>query len=114
MVGCWKGHKRAHTLPYFAAHTADWGTPSAQAYRGHAIHEIPPNGQGVSALMALGMLEHFDLARRACDSVAVQHLEIETMKLAFADAYRYVSDPRTMPFPARSLLDRDDLSRRAQ
>jgi len=108
-----QAHDGGHTLADFAAHTADWVAPLAQQYRGHAIHEIPPNGQGVSALMALGMLEHFDLAQRACDSIAVQHLEIEAMKLAFADAYRYVSDPRTMPFPASSLLDRDYLSARA-
>ena len=52
----------AHTLADFAAHEADWVTPLAQDYRGFTVHEIPPNGQGVSALMALGMLDHFDLA----------------------------------------------------
>jgi gamma-glutamyltranspeptidase/glutathione hydrolase len=104
----------AHTLADFAAHEADWVTPLAKAYRGFTVHEIPPNGQGVSALMALGMLEHFDIARHACDSVAAQHLEVEAMKLAFADAYRYVSDPRTMPFPGAALLDRDYLAARAR
>ena len=104
----------AHTLADFAAHEADWVTPLAQDYRGFTVHEIPPNGQGVSALMALGMLEHFDLARHACDSVAAQHLEVEAMKLAFDDAYRYVSDPRTMPFPGTALLDRDYLAARAR
>ncbi len=109
-----QAHGGAHVLADFASHEADWVTPLAQDYRGFTIHEIPPNGQGVSALMALGMLERFDLASRACDSVAVQHLEVEAMKLAFADAYRYVSDPRTMPFPATSLLDRAYLSARAK
>jgi gamma-glutamyltranspeptidase/glutathione hydrolase len=104
----------AHTLADFAAHEADWVTLLAQDYRGFTVHEIPPNGQGVSALMALGMLEHFDLARHACDSIAAQHLEVEAMKLAFADAYRYVSDPRTMPFPGVALLDRDYLAARAR
>ena len=104
----------AHTLADFSAHEADWVTPLAQDYRGFTVHEIPPNGQGVSALMALGMLGHFDLARHACDSVAAQHLEVEAMKLAFADAYRYVSDPRTMPFGGAALLDRDYLAARAR
>jgi gamma-glutamyltranspeptidase/glutathione hydrolase len=104
----------AHTLADFAAHQADWVTPLAQDYREFTVHEIPPNGQGVSALMALGMLGQFDLAGRECDSVAVQHLAIESMKLAFADSYRYVSDPRTMPLPASSLLDRDYLAARAR
>ena len=103
-----------HTLADFAAHEADWVTALAQDYRGFTVHEIPPNGQGVSALMALGMLEHFDFANHACDSVAVQHLQIEAMKLAFADAYRYVSDPRTMKVSAAALLDRDYLAARAQ
>jgi gamma-glutamyltranspeptidase / glutathione hydrolase len=104
----------AHTLADFAAHEADWVTPLAQAYRGFSVHEIPPNGQGVAALMALGMLEHFELRGTPCDSVAVQHLQVEAMKLAFADASRYVSDPRTMPFPAAALLDRTYLASRAR
>ena len=104
----------AHTLADFAAHEADWVVPLAQNYRGFTVHEIPPNGQGVSALMALGMLEHFDLSPHACDSVAAQHLEVEAMKLAFADSYRYVSDPRTMPFPGTALLDRKYIAARAQ
>ena len=57
------------------------------------MHEIPPNGQGIAALMALGMLESFDIGALPPDSVASQHLQIEAMKLAFADAHRYVSDP---------------------
>ena len=76
----------------FAAHTIDWVTPLALDYRGVTVHEIPPNGQGIAALIALGILEHFDLASLPPDSVASQHLQIEAMKLAFADANRYVSD----------------------
>jgi gamma-glutamyltranspeptidase/glutathione hydrolase len=104
----------AHVLEDFATHRADWVMPLAQDYRGVTVHEIPPNGQGVSALMALAMLDHFDLARLGPDSVAAQHLQVEAMKLGFADAYRYVSDPRTMPFPPTSLLDRDYIAARAQ
>jgi gamma-glutamyltranspeptidase / glutathione hydrolase len=104
----------AHTAADFAAHEAYWVTPLGHDYRGHTVHEIPPNGQGISALMALGMLQHFDLARHACDSVAAQHLQIEAMKLAFADAYRYVSDPGTMSVSSADLLDRDYLAARAR
>ncbi len=114
MVAHSRASNGAHTLADFAAYEADWVTPLGQDCRDMAVHEIPPNGQGVSALMALGMLEHFDLAGRPCDSVAVQHLEIEAMKLAFADAYRYVSDPRTMTVSPSSLLDRDYLAARAR
>jgi gamma-glutamyltranspeptidase/glutathione hydrolase len=114
MVAHSRAAQGAHTLADFAAHEADWVTPLAQDYRGFTVHEIPPNGQGVSALMALGMLGHFDLAHHAADSVVAQHLQVEAMKLAFADAYRYVSDPRTMPFPGAALLDRAYLAARAR
>jgi gamma-glutamyltranspeptidase/glutathione hydrolase len=114
MVNASQSAHGAHTLADFAAHEADWVAPLAQDYRGFTVHEIPPNGQGVSALMTLGMLGDFDLAGQACDSIAVQHLLVEAMKLAFADSYRYVSDPRTMPFPVTALLDRDYLAARAK
>jgi gamma-glutamyltranspeptidase/glutathione hydrolase len=73
----------------------------AQDYRGHTLHEIPPNGQGIAALMALGILEHFDLAALPVDGTASQHLQIEAMKLAFADVYRYVAEPRSMRLTPR-------------
>jgi gamma-glutamyltranspeptidase/glutathione hydrolase len=104
----------AHTLADFASHEADWVTPVAQDYRGCTVHEIPPNGQGISALMALAILRHFDLASLPPDSVASQHLQIEAMKLAFADAYRWISDPRTMPFPASALLEPAYIASRAR
>jgi gamma-glutamyltranspeptidase/glutathione hydrolase len=104
----------AHTLADFADHVADWVTPVAQDYRGVTVHEIPPNGQGISALMALAILGHFDLASLPPDSVAAQHLQIEAMKLAFADAYRWIGDPRTMPFPASALLNPSYIASRAR
>lgn len=104
----------AHALEDFATHTADWVTPLALDYRGVTVHEIPPNGQGIAALMALGILENFDLASMLPDSPAAQHLMIEAMKLGFADAYRYVSDPSTMSVSSDALLDRQYLARRAK
>jgi gamma-glutamyltranspeptidase/glutathione hydrolase len=104
----------AHTLEDFASHACDWVTPLAHDYRGYTVHEIPPNGQGIAALMALGIVETFDYRRHAVDSVEVQHLQIEAMKLAFADAYRYVSDPRTMTVTPAQLLDRGYLAARAR
>src|SRR5438105_7181793 len=74
-------HGGGHTVDDFAAHTADWVTPLACAYRGLTVHEIPPNGQGIAALMALGVPEHFDLRAHAADSPQSQHLQIEAMKL---------------------------------
>jgi gamma-glutamyltranspeptidase/glutathione hydrolase len=104
------GAMRASDL---AAHRADWvGTISAD-YRGYSIHEIPPNGQGVVALMALGILEHFDLASYPADSADSVHLQIEAIKLAFADAQAYVADIDHMPVRPEQLLDKEYLARRA-
>jgi gamma-glutamyltranspeptidase/glutathione hydrolase len=78
------------------------------------VHEIPPNGQGIAALMALGMLNVFDIASLPPDSVESQHLQIEAMKLAFADVHRYVGDPSTMTVSADALLDNGYLRERAR
>ena len=104
----------AHTVEDFAAYRADWVEPISVDYRGYRLHEIPPNGQGIVALMALGMLRHFDVASMPVDGADSLHLQIEAMKLAFADAYRYVSDPATMEFDAGRLLDDGYLERRAR
>jgi gamma-glutamyltranspeptidase/glutathione hydrolase len=85
--------------------------PIHKDYRGYRVHEIPPNGQGIAALMALGILEHFDLPADSPDSL---HLQIEAMKLAFADAYRYVADPLHMPIGAQELLAPEYLAQRAR
>lgn len=87
-------------------HQAEWVTPISTTYRGLTVSEIPPNGQGIAALMALNIVEGFDLKAKPRDSVANYHQQIEAMKLAFADAHRYVADPRTMDVTAAELLDK--------
>ena len=104
------GSLRASDL---AAFQPEWVRPLAHNYRGYTVHEIPPSGQGIAALMALGMLEHFDIAGMARDGVDSQHVQIEAMKLAFADVYRYVADPRAMALSTAQLLDPQYLARRA-
>jgi len=89
-------HGGSLTAQDFANYRPEWITPIAQNYRGYTLHEIPPNGQGIAALIALGILEHFDVAGLPVDGVDSQHLQIEAMKLAFADVYRYVADPGSM------------------
>jgi len=114
-VAAWsQRHGGALTEADFAAYQPEWVTPLAQDYRGHTLHEIPPNGQGIAAQMALGMLEHFDLASMDLDGPACQHLQIEAMKLAFADVYRFVADERHMEGPASKLLDPQYLALRAR
>ncbi|MDT5227027.1 MAG: gamma-glutamyltranspeptidase / glutathione hydrolase [Mycobacterium sp.] len=96
-----------------AAHRADWVGTIAGGYRGYTVHEIPPNGQGIVALIALGILEYFDIASLPVDSAASVHLQIEAVKLAFADAQAYVSDIDHMTIGPQSLLDRNYLRERA-
>ncbi len=107
-------HDGALTEADLAAYQPEWVEPLGQDYRGHCLHEIPPNGQGIAAQMALGMLQHFDLTALPIDGAACQHLQIEAMKLAFADVYRFVAEPRAMEGPAAMLLDADYLARRAR
>ena len=111
-------HAKAHgglmTEADFAAHTSDWVEPLVQDYRGYSLHELPPSGQGIAALMALGLLQHFDIARYPVDSADSVHLQIETMKVAFADVYRYVSDPMSMTVRNAQLLDPAYLAERAK
>jgi gamma-glutamyltranspeptidase/glutathione hydrolase len=92
----------------------EWVEPIAQNYRGYTLHEIPPNGQGIAALIALGILQHFDIGSLPVDSVASQHLKIEAMKLAFADVYRYVSEPSSMELTPAQMLDESYLASRAR
>ena len=109
-----KQHGGAMSLQDLAAYRPEWVEPIAQNYRGYTLHEIPPNGQGIAALIALGILENFDIASMKVDGIDSQHLQIEAMKLAFADVYRYVADPRYMEVTPAQMLDPAYLKSRAK
>ncbi len=113
-----EAHARANggvmTAADFAAWQPEWVTPLALDYRGHTLHEIPPNGQGIAAQMAVGMLRSFDLAGMPVDGVDSQHVQIEAMKLAFADVYRHVAEPRSMRISPAQMLDSQYLAQRAR
>jgi gamma-glutamyltranspeptidase/glutathione hydrolase len=92
----------------------EWVKPVEKNYRGYTLHEIPPSGQGIAALIALGILDKFDLASLAVDGVDSQHLQIEAMKLAFADIYKYVAEPSSMEVTPAQMLDDAYLASRAK
>jgi gamma-glutamyltranspeptidase/glutathione hydrolase len=101
-------------LADLAAHHSTWETPISTTYRGVRIWECPPNGQGLTALLALNILEGYDLASMHALSAERLHLEIEAIRLAFADTRWYVADPAFNPLPVQELLSKDyAASRRA-
>lgn len=79
-----------------------WVEPISVNYRGYDVCEIPPNGHGISALMALNIIKGFDLGGRDCADTF--HRQIEAMKLAFVDAKKYVADPASMSVTVDELL----------
>ena len=104
----------AMTEEDLAAHRCDWVDPISVEYRGYELHEIPPNGQGIAALSCLGILRNFDVSSFPVDSADSLHLQIEAMKLAFADAWAHVSDPATMRITTAQMLDPAYLASRAK
>ena len=88
-----------------ADYRAQWVEPISIPYRdGYSFHEIPPNGQGLTALLAFNIVRSFDLRQMGYGSADTWHVMIEAMKLAFADAFTYIGDPRQTPIPLDELL----------
>ncbi len=94
-----------------AAFSPEWVEPISVNYRGFDVWEIPPNGQGIVALMALNILKRFALGEREC--ARSYHLQIEAIKQAFAEALAEVGDPRHMRRPVGELLSEEFADRRA-
>ncbi len=109
-----KDNGGVHTVEDFASFRPEWVEPISRDYRGYTLHEIPPNGQGIAALIALGILDQFDLASHKVDGADSQHLQIEAMKLAFADVYRYCAELKSMEVTPQQMLDPAYLASRAK
>ncbi|MDJ0823311.1 MAG: gamma-glutamyltransferase family protein [Paracoccaceae bacterium] len=92
MEGFAKEHDAALRVSDLATHKADWCGTISQSYGDVALHEIPPNGQGIAALAALGILEHTNLRDLDADDPQAFHLQIEAMKLALRDTETFVAD----------------------
>jgi gamma-glutamyltranspeptidase/glutathione hydrolase len=88
-----------------ADYKPEWVQPIKVNYRGYDVWEIPPNGQGIVALMALNILKGFELNEK--ESVDTYHKQIEAIKLAFADGKKYVTDSQKMSVTADKLLSEE-------
>lgn len=102
------------SLDDLRSYSPDWVQTLSMPYGEYSLHELPPNGQGIAALMALGILSNCDLASYPVDSPQAWHLQIEAMKLAFIDVYRHVADPNFMEVSPQNLLDPAYLAERAR
>jgi gamma-glutamyltranspeptidase/glutathione hydrolase len=100
------------TMQDLAEHRSDWVEPVSIDYRGYKVCEIPPNGQGMTALIALNILEGFDMSAMASRPDLYYHSLIEATKLAFADRNRYIADPAFAKVPVQELLSREYAARR--
>ena len=104
----------AMTREDLAGHHSEWVKTLSQDWQGVTLHELPPNGQGLTVLIALGILEHLAIDQYPVDSADSLHLQIEAMKMAFAIAGPHIADPAWMTLRPAALLDRSFLkSRRA-
>lgn len=83
-------------------YSPDWVTPVSVDYNGYTVWEIPPNGQGIIALMALGIAKQFDLENMTGNQIA--HIQVESMKAAFTDGLAHITDSEHMQYPLNSLL----------
>lgn len=107
------GVMSAHDLSEFSA---EWVEPISTTYRGWTVYEIPPNGQGIAALMMLNIMENFPLGQKnyEFDSANALHAMIEAKKLAYSDLLKYIGDPRGQTLPVRSLLSKERAAARSK
>jgi gamma-glutamyltranspeptidase / glutathione hydrolase len=102
----------AMTADDLATHRSTWSDPISMEYRGVCVWECPPNGQGLAALIALAILDGCTLGPPG--SAERAHVQIEALRLAFADARWYVTDPAFAPAPLVELLSPDYISARRE
>ena len=91
----------------------EWVEPISTTYRGWTVYELPPNTQGIAALMMLNLMEQYPLGEYGFHSTKALHVMIEAKKLAYADMLRYVADPKFSKVPVAAMLSKDHAKARA-
>ncbi|HTU35762.1 MAG TPA: gamma-glutamyltransferase [Candidatus Acidoferrum sp.] len=102
------------TAQDLADYSSEWVEPLSTTYHGWTVYELPPNGQGIAALMMLNIMEQFPLAKYGRNSVDALHVMIEAKKLAYADLRRYVGDPRFSHIPVEGMVSKSYGEQRAK
>jgi gamma-glutamyltranspeptidase/glutathione hydrolase len=101
------------TLTDLSEYEPEWVVPLSTTYRGWTVYELPPNGQGIAALIMLNLMERFPMAEWGLHSPRAMHAMIEAKKLAYADMITYVGDPRFGEIPMRAMTDKRHAADRA-
>jgi gamma-glutamyltranspeptidase / glutathione hydrolase len=114
IASCAEKHDGTLTAVDLAAFDAEWVTPLSTTYRGWTLYELPPNGQGIAALMMLNLLEQFPVGSFGHNSAEALHTLIEAKKLAYADMARHVCDPAVHDVPVEAMLSKSYAARRAR
>ena len=111
-----KRHGGAMTAEDLAEYSAEWVEPISTTYRDWTVYEMPPNGQGLAALVMLNIMETFPLGQKdyGFGSTKALHAEIEAKKLAYADLVKYIGDPRGQSLPLKILLSKEHAGERAK
>jgi gamma-glutamyltranspeptidase/glutathione hydrolase len=102
------------TAEDLADYSSEWVEPISTTYHLWTVYEIPPNGQGIAVLEMLNIMERFSLAHFGHNSTDALHAMIEAKKLAYADMYRYVADPKFSRVPVQGLLSKEYAAQRAK
>lgn len=114
MVKFLRAQGGTHTLADFSEFQPEWVTPISTTYRGWTVYELPPNGQGIAALAMLNIMEQFPMKQYGHNSVDALHVMIEAKKLAYADMYHYVGDPRFTAVPIQLMVSKELAIQRAK
>jgi len=111
-----KRHGGVMTVQDLAEFSAEWVEPLSTTYRDWTVYELPPNGQGLAALIMLNMMETIPLGQKeyGFGSTKALHAMIESKKLAYADLVKYIGDPRGQTLPVATLLSKDRAAERAK
>jgi gamma-glutamyltranspeptidase/glutathione hydrolase len=114
MVKFLRSQGGTHTVEDFKDFQPEWVEPVSTTYRGWTVYELPPNGQGIAALTMLNIMEQFPMAQYGHNSADALHVMIEAKKLAYADMYHYVGDPRFTPIPVKEMVSKELAKDRAK
>lgn len=113
MVDYSRSHGGLFAEEDFTGHQTEEREPIRIDYRGYTVYEQPPVSQGIIVLLALNILKQFDLRQYGAGSPEVAHLQIEALKLAFADRFCHLGDPAFVEIPIEKLLSDEHAARQA-